>query len=534
MRLRPELALVSVVGVALAATAALGGTSRVGVTATYKLVFQGSGRATSTYPPRPDGTVFTSSISWTLVYEVAVSNAFGLRSSWLPQAGSTITGSSNGAATASGLPIEPGCEQIAFSLDRGQTGGSYAGGNQPRYDLSITVPGFAGGALIGYSPGQCESPFPTDCPDRLGTQMVTLDSTKASQTSQLSASCDFPAQGETGSWSGTVTATRTSSSEGNGCVLADIGLRAVSADAANDAWAVGSCDEEGAVEHWDGKQWALASTLPPPASQFSIFTGVSAVSPTDVWVVGYDQAKNGSYGPLVLHWNGSVWTTVAERLPRAASVGGFQLNSVAATTGGAWVAGISVGPRGLFGRSGGSGLVASLDKGTRVIVQTVFSGVAIASARDVWVVGNSNARGFVALTEHWNGRTWREVRTPRERGVELDAAVAAGGGVWAVGSSSGGGVVERWNGARWSIQASTAVPLTAVAASSPTSAWAVGWSARKGGVIEHWDGRSWNARTEGNLSLTGVAASSADDAWAVAGPTILHWDGHSWASVQSG
>ena len=72
MRLRPELALVSVVGVALAATAALGGTSRVGVTATYKLVFQGSGRATSTYPPRPDGTVFTSSISWTLVYEVTV------------------------------------------------------------------------------------------------------------------------------------------------------------------------------------------------------------------------------------------------------------------------------------------------------------------------------------------------------------------------------------------------------------------------------------------------------------------------------
>src|SRR5438270_12660443 len=190
------LALVSAVGVALAATAALGGTSRVGATTTYKLVFQGSGRATSAYPPRPDGTVFTSSISWTLVYEVTVSNAFGLRSSWLPQSGSTITGSSSGVATASGLPIEPGCEQISFSLDRVQPGGSYAGGNQPRYDLSMTVPGFAGGALLEYSPGQCESPFPTDCPERLGTQTVTLDSTKASQTSQLSASCNLAAQGE--------------------------------------------------------------------------------------------------------------------------------------------------------------------------------------------------------------------------------------------------------------------------------------------------------------------------------------------------
>ena len=532
MRLRLGLALVSVVGVALVATAALGGTSRVGATATYEVVFQGSGRATSAYPPRPDGTVFTSSISWTLVYEVTVSNAFGLRSSWLPQAGSTIAGSSSGVATSSGLPIEPGCEQISFSLDRGQPGGSYAGGDQPRYDLSLTVPGFAGGALLGYSPGQCESPFPTDCPDRLGTQTFTLDSTKASQTAQLTASCSLAAQGATGSWSGTVTATRTSSSEGNGCVLADVSLRAVSADAANDAWAVGSCDEEGAVEHWDGTQWTLASTLPPPASGFSLFTGVSAVSPADVWVVGYDQAKNGGYGPLVLHWNGSGWKTVAERLPHTASVGGFQLNGVAATGAGAWVAGISVGPRGLFGRSGGSGLVAALDKGTRATVQTVFSGLAIASTRDVWLVGNSNARGFVALTEHWNGGAWREVRTPRERGVELTGAVAAGGGVWAVGSGSGGGVIERWNGSPWSIQAHVSVPLTAVAASSPSSAWAVGWSAPNGGVIEHWDGRSWGAQAEGHRTLTGVAASSPNDAWAVGGPTILHFDGHSWTSVQ--
>ena len=106
--------------------------------------------------------------------------------------------------------------------------------------------------------------------------------------------------------------------------------------------------------------------------------------------------------------------------------------------------------------------------------------------------------------------------------------------MWAVGSSSGGGVIERWDGARWSVQASTAVPLTAVAASSPTSAWAVGWSAGHGGVIEHWDGRTWSAQAEGHLDLAGVAASSADDAWAVAGPTILHWDGHTWTSVQSG
>jgi hypothetical protein len=62
-------------------------------------------------------------------------------------------------------------------------------------------------------------------------------------------------------------------------------------------------------------------------------------------------------------------------------------------------------------------------------------------------------------------------------------------------------LIEHWNGKRWSQVASSAggsvpnVTLSAVAASSPKSVWAVGNSVDGGGnrrtFIEHWDGVRW-------------------------------------------
>jgi hypothetical protein len=85
--------------------------------------------------------------------------------------------------------------------------------------------------------------------------------------------------------------------------------------------------------------------------------------------------------------------------------------------------------------------------------------------------------------------------------------------------------------------------LDAVAAISPTSAWAVGSfqvGAASGGLIEHWNGSSWkvqkSAGTSG-LTLSGLAVVSNDDAWAVGGAgthgVIEHWNGHAWA-LQTG
>ena len=95
--------------------------------------------------------------------------------------------------------------------------------------------------------------------------------------------------------------------------------------------------------------------------------------------------------------------------------------------------------------------------------------------------------------------------------------------------------------ASWSVQpspnASSADGLTGVAATSASSAWAVGFSqsgtAPDRTLIEHWNGRAWAIQPSpdagtGYSDLYGVAATSAANAWAVGGTLIEHWNGRRW------
>jgi hypothetical protein len=86
----------------------------------------------------------------------------------------------------------------------------------------------------------------------------------------------------------------------------------------------------------------------------------------------------------------------------------------------------------------------------------------------------------------------------------------------------------------------------AVAASSPTDAWAVGYdrtASVRPGLIEHWDGVRWTVMRNPDPHysfLYDVVAISSDDVWAVGSVSqvadtsealILHWDGSSWSKV---
>jgi hypothetical protein len=104
---------------------------------------------------------------------------------------------------------------------------------------------------------------------------------------------------------------------------------------------------------------------------------------------------------------------------------------------------------------------------------------------------------------------------------------------WAVGQSfaeSDGQqtLIERWDGAAWQTVASPGLdPLNAVAAVSATDIWAVGGSFNYGvgshpdkPLVEHWNGSQWSIVATPNLDanaveLTGVVAVSASDVWAV-------------------
>src|SRR5258706_3583305 len=80
---------------------------------------------------------------------------------------------------------------------------------------------------------------------------------------------------------------------------------AVSADGPRDAWAV----TVGNVLHWHTGRWTIAKSFSlqggPPGFQS---TGITALSPTDVWVFG----GTGHWaGRGTWHFNGHTWTKVA-------------------------------------------------------------------------------------------------------------------------------------------------------------------------------------------------------------------------------
>jgi hypothetical protein len=77
---------------------------------------------------------------------------------------------------------------------------------------------------------------------------------------------------------------------------------------AKDVWAVGArvidtpytVTWRAITEHWNGSQWTIGFNVPG-----QVLYGVEALKTNDVWAVGTD-----SYGPLILHYDGTDWSTV--------------------------------------------------------------------------------------------------------------------------------------------------------------------------------------------------------------------------------
>jgi hypothetical protein len=160
----------------------------------------------------------------------------------------------------------------------------------------------------------------------------------------------------------------------------------------------------------------------------------------------------------------------------------------------------------------------------------------------------------VNLAEQWNGTSWRILRTPNPSGIAssglLGVACTSASACTAVGSSmtTAGvprAVAERWNGTRWTIQATPSLPqgggLIGVSCASASACTAVGGSAA-GTLAERWDGTRWTIQPtpnppQGGDVLSGVACTSASACTAVGGsnaftPTAKalaeRWDGTSW------
>ncbi len=274
-------------------------------------------------------------------------------------------------------------------------------------------------------------------------------------------------------------------------------LNGVSASSASEAWAVGSlcCAVRHSglgtlTERWNGSLW---SVVPSPDTQLNddVLSAVADISPTNAWAVGeVHQTSFKTRHPLLVHWNGSAWSTVAA----PSSVPIAELLAVSAD-----------------------------------------------SSNDVWTVGDDQQGHGVIL--HFNGTSWASVASPQLAGGETLQGVKAFSptNVWAVGgrfagcvNSIGKTLILHFNGTSWSVVASPSPDpngndLTAVGGSSSTNLWAVGCKGQSEtatGVppgtrtlTEHWNGTAWSAISSSSVgdedALSGVAAPTATTVAAV-------------------
>jgi hypothetical protein len=303
-------------------------------------------------------------------------------------------------------------------------------------------------------------------------------------------------------------------------------LYAVSAVSRSDAWAVGRQDSTGVFKtlilHWNGTAWSSVKS-PSPSSVDAELLGVSAVSGSDAWAVGYYWNGTGrAYDSLILHWNGTAWSKIKSPNPSATS---NQLYAVSAR-----------------------------------------------SSSDAWAVEDyvNNTTGVgTSLLLHWNGTAWSKGKSPTVQYTDFGFAgvsAVSASDAWAVGNYGIGGgdrsgtLIMHWNGTAWS-QVNSPSPgsgvnyLEGVSAVSGSDAWAVGnyssyvdpGASRT--LVLHWNGTAWskvNSPTPNPADLNllyGVSARTGSDAWAVGSywngtagaydSLILHWNGTAWSRIKS-
>jgi hypothetical protein len=162
----------------------------------------------------------------------------------------------------------------------------------------------------------------------------------------------------------------------------------LAAVAADDIWAVGG-GQRTIIEHWDGTQWTIVPGGEDPARETRL-AAVTALAADDVWAAGqfFDELDNGH--TLIQHWDGTRWTVV----PSPDAGDSFLFGIAAVTPHDIWAVGWGTNPYPLVEHW--DGLQWSLSP-----AGTAGGGlytVAVVNATDLWVAGQDSAGPFI---EHY-------------------------------------------------------------------------------------------------------------------------------------
>jgi hypothetical protein len=294
---------------------------------------------------------------------------------------------------------------------------------------------------------------------------------------------------------------------------ADNMLSDVAVLSSTNAWAVGeyTADGNGAVrtliQHYDGTGWTIVPSpnrlLGTDRNQINTLLGVTAITSSDVWAVGYTVSLDDPYQTLTMHWNGTAWSIVDS--PNYTFPGAYNtLLDVSAT-----------------------------------------------GQNDVWAVGGSGLGGGSSrgLLLHFDGSAWSLQAGPPN--TEFWASSARNGvvalspnDVWAVGD------YDAWHfdGTGWTVPAAGAQFANDVHATGPGTVWAVGSfiaNPYSGGVRypigHHFTGTGWQQHHAADLepgAFNGVGVRATDDVIAVGYSDqftyALRWNGTTWQPLAAG
>ncbi len=228
----------------------------------------------------------------------------------------------------------------------------------------------------------------------------------------------------------------------------DVNIQAISATGPKDAWAIGTDKTGGLLLRWDGSAWRPVHY---PDQRNYLPSQIFALSPTDVWLFGYDSTQPAE----IMHWHNGFWDTPMS-LP-----------------------------------------VNAQD-------------VAVLSDSNIWVVGgtlpgcssvSADSQGCT-ITSHWNGSTWTSYPLRAVEGVTFGGI--SGSDVWAVGDSfvrlirdspSFVPHVFRWTGSAWqrtSLVGRRSFWSPSIVVRSPRDVYvAESTKANRNACAMHWNGNRW-------------------------------------------
>ena len=183
---------------------------------------------------------------------------------------------------------------------------------------------------------------------------------------------------------------------------------------ASDCWAVGSyfngSVNQTLIERWDGTSWAIVSSPNASITRVNSPPGVTCVSASECWAVGYYVNGSVTYQTLIERWDGTSWAIVSS-------------------------------------------------PNTSTTQNNILYGVTCVSASDCWAVGYyQGQRRHQTLIERWDGTSWAIVSSPNTSATQDNhlsgVTCASASDCWAVGYASNGTdqtLIERWDGTSWAI-----------------------------------------------------------------------------------